>query len=372
MEDPFIAGLVMDQIMPVIPLDEDTGDMYFLYQSGHTCSLALMKVGDPLGDQEVELKILQVNQTCYQPNESSPQAGEFRTGVTYTSQLASRPVMRNGSIWGVQVLSGNDMFDGLSAIRWYEIDTSSGISNSFIAQEGRITHTDLSAVFPVLTVDPDNNVQLFYGLLGGKMYQSLLISGRTANDPPGLMRPSVIAVLGQSGYEPISEEEPFLMLGDYFGAALDPVDNSAWTFGRYANTPCRFATWITNADWSFDQTDFQIYSPNELFRPPRDCDYAITGTIANSIINGKSELLISACRHPDGPCEGFPVTWQAEYFIFVPPGEYTLHLNSWTDTYGSYTSSESMELGICPEIIIVEEDSNHVIHIETGMIVECE
>jgi hypothetical protein len=37
--------------------------------------------------------------------------------------------------------------------------------------------------------------------------------------------------------------------GDYFGAAIDPADGSAWLVGQYAKGDC-WATWIGNLDWS--------------------------------------------------------------------------------------------------------------------------
>ncbi|MDX2066013.1 MAG: hypothetical protein SFX74_09750 [Fimbriimonadaceae bacterium] len=139
---------------------------------------------------------------------------------------------RNGSILaahGVQVSSA----DTRQKVRWYEVRTNnwplSG-SQPTLRQSGDIVgaageHTHM----PAINMNSRNEVSVVYSRTSNAATADLVYAARRANDPLGTVgRPNIIA-RSTIAY-------PFYRWGDYFGLAIDPVDDRTfWGYGMVAS-----------------------------------------------------------------------------------------------------------------------------------------
>jgi hypothetical protein len=140
---------------------------------------------------------------------------------------------RNGSILaahGVQVSAS----DNRQKVRWYEVRTNNWpLSGSLPAlrQAGDIVggpgeHTHM----PAINMNSRNEISVVYSRSSNNATADLVYAARRANDPLGTIgRPNVIA-RSTAAY-------PFFRWGDYFGLAIDPVDDRTfWGYGMVSSS----------------------------------------------------------------------------------------------------------------------------------------
>ena len=94
--------------------------------------------------------------------------------------------------------------------------------------------------FPALRTDAFGNLAIIYGFSSATVYPSLALTGQAVGDPANSLRQPAIVLNGTSN-------DLTTRYGDYFGAALDPSDQTLiWTGGEYAtNTSSCSGCWVT-------------------------------------------------------------------------------------------------------------------------------
>ena len=126
-------------------------------------------------------------------------------------------------------------------IRLVQLDTSS----SSMVQEFDYGASSKYYFLPALRIDSMGNLAMIYGYSSVSNYPTLAVSGEAVNDPlQTLIAPAVIATsnaayTGGAAY------------GDYFGAAVDPLDPSrVWVAGEYNRIPSGCGTNCGDPNWS--------------------------------------------------------------------------------------------------------------------------
>jgi hypothetical protein len=135
-------------------------------------------------------------------------------------------------------------------------------------QDSRYAVEGFSLFYPAITVTPSNDVMIHYGRSGDAEYPSLYSAGRQASDERLTLRPSLQLAPGAASWDLPEQAQP--RFGDYFGVAIDPVDNTVWTFGQYVVGHCHWGSWIGHVGWS-EAGPGQLQFQEQGLTPPRDC-----------------------------------------------------------------------------------------------------
>lgn len=245
-------GSRAQQFMPVHPLDRPaTGTTFVLNALG--CDLGVWGIEDASVSPRLIYRLAQPliqpspNRTCAQPP-NAPQPGAAPPlQLANVPTLQVGPVYRSGSIWATEHIRANYGSGDVSAIRWVQIDVSKWPASVRIVQDGTFGADGTWHFFPALTVDPSNNVAIVYGRSNTREFPSAYYTGRLWTDPPNTLRPGALLKAGEASQNHwTGDRSGTQMYGDYFGAALDPVNHSAWIIGEYVKTPDKWGTWVGN------------------------------------------------------------------------------------------------------------------------------
>src|SRR4030095_5161559 len=97
--------------------------------------------------------------------------------------------------------------------------------------------------YPAIVADASNNAFIVYGRtsVGGE-FPSVYVTGRAATDPVNTLRAPVLLRPGTSALA-VGNPGPY---GQYFGAALDPHDGTAWGVGEYVTLASAWGAWVGN------------------------------------------------------------------------------------------------------------------------------
>jgi hypothetical protein len=321
-ENPFNPRVAIDQLEPVI-LQSGNPSLYFLYHTGTECSIAVLQVDNPLGTPQALTQIASASGNC-SSHDKSPQPNGFPDIKTLASPLSARPLLVNGSIWGVQNID-HPQNSQLSAIRWYQIDVSQWPGEVRFIQDNIYAIDNLSIFYSAPTVNTRGDVMLVFGSSGETSYPSLYVTGRLNDDPSGTMRPSVLIAEGKANYDVNSLGTD--KYGDYFGITLDPVDNSVWAYGQYTFNSCRWASMIAQLDWDNAPIDLVVYQEGLQVKEPRGCGPSIEGLVQSLSEQDLANYSIAACPVNGGACQGFPLAKDNTFRLILSPGSYYLSVN---------------------------------------------
>lgn len=144
-----------------------------------------------------------------------------------------------------------------SCIRLTQINTNT----TTVTQDFDINASSTYYYYPALRLDEFGGLGTIFGTSNSATYPSLLVTAQAASDPVKSYKPLSYLKNG-TNYEdvldgcPTSNTFTCARYGDYFGASLDPSDNSrVWVAGEYNKLAPghTFATWSTFLDSiSFD------------------------------------------------------------------------------------------------------------------------
>ena len=224
---------------------------------------------------------------------------------------------RDGSMYTAHgVLSGNKI-----VARWYEIRTLNWPNSEIpkLVQSGDIDPGgEIHTWFPALLANDQGDVGVVFARSSPEEYAGVWFTGRRASDPQGTMTlPLAPLAVGTSGYCDFR-------WGDFFGIALDPLDDSIfWGAGQIATELDHWQTVIGS---------FSIEAPNTppVFEAPSPCDMTLVAfvgqtiafTIAASDVDPDDVLTLDATDVPAGavhvpalPATGAPV---ATSFSWTP------------------------------------------------------
>ncbi len=132
----------------------------------------------------------------------------------------------------------------LASIRWYDFKTNTwptagtptlNQSGSLIAPAGD------AYTFPALCIDKRGNIAATFSKLGKSTPGDVMVCGRKASDPPGVMGAPIVLEKAKS-----SVNGDFTSRwGDYFDLELDPVDESKfWAVGMGPGADTRWTTYV--------------------------------------------------------------------------------------------------------------------------------
>lgn len=241
------------QFVPVHSLDRPpTGTASFLLNSLN-CDLGVWGIEDASGSPRLIYRLAQPlprpeYRNCAQPSDARQPGGAPSLPLSDMPSLQVGPVYRNGSIWAVQHIRMNYGSGDVSAIRWVQIDVSRWPDTVSILQDATFGADGIWHFIPALTVDPSSNVAIVYARSSSNEFPSAYYTGRLSTDRPNTLRPSLLLKAGEASQNHWTgnDYKGRQMFGDYLGAALDPVDHSAWIVGAYVKTAANWGTWVGN------------------------------------------------------------------------------------------------------------------------------
>jgi hypothetical protein len=304
-------------------LQDRTSPLYFLYHTGSQCSIAVIRIDDPLGNPQAITQHASAAGNC-PSHDGAPQPNGLPDIKSLASPLSARPVLLNGSIWGVQNID-HPQNRQWSAIRWYQIDVSQWPDEVQFTQDSLYAIDHLSIFYSALAVNSQNDIMMVFGSSSETSYPSLHATGRLHDDPPGTMRPSVLIAEGEANYDVISIGTD--KYGDYFGIALDPADNSVWAYGQYTFNSCRWASMIAQLDWNEAPIDQVTFRETLLLKESRSCGSSIEGLVQSLSEQDLANYSVAACPVNGGGCQGFPLARNNTFRLILTAGSYYLSVN---------------------------------------------
>jgi len=172
------------------------------------------------------------------PSNASPLIGATTTGLQTLDAMDGRlfnVVWRGGRL----VTAHTHSLNGLNALRWYEIGTStwpeSGLPS--VSQSGNVSSTSMHYITPAINVNAEGSISLLFTGSNSTTTANVMVASRTATDPVGAMgQPTALSTSLSTTYT-------LGRWGDYFGVDVDPVDDlSFWGVG---STISAANTWST-------------------------------------------------------------------------------------------------------------------------------
>jgi hypothetical protein len=216
----------------------DPGTVFLVSRSD--CGFTIHGVADPLGTPSIVTRVVGTGAAFCGAPPVAAQPGGAALDIA-AAGFNAQPVYRNGSLWvadtvGVSLPSGD-----VSAIRWLQIDVAAWPDEVAAVQDAFFGAEGVSHVAPAITVDATSNLSIVYVRSGATEFASAWVTGRRATDPPNTLRPGLRV---GAGVAPVSLVDPTGRSRgpDFLGAALDPVDGSAWLIGLYAEASDRMGS----------------------------------------------------------------------------------------------------------------------------------
>ena len=134
----------------------------------------------------------------------------------------------------------------LAGVRWYEIRNPS--TSPVVFQQGTVTDAETSFWMGSIAMDRAGDIALGFSAAGLRVFPSVLVAGRAATDPPGVMSGPLTLVNGTG-----VQQNSFNRWGDYSAMTVDPVDDCTfWYTQEYYETSGRI-NWTTRiGSFKFD------------------------------------------------------------------------------------------------------------------------
>ena len=281
-------GNPYDVITPYYSYDTGGNTAYFVYareSSGSTSFYQLFKITDPITNPV--LTSIQVPATTYVRAPSAQQLGG--AAVDNFTRITKAPVLRDGLLYTAHAIR-NTQHITYSSLKYFVID----VNTNTIVEEVEQGEDGYFFIQPAITVDKDHNIALTYSKSSSTSYIGAYYSTRMSSDPPGLSPSKVMT-------EGLSAQSNSTRWGDYFSAAVDPVNqNDIWLF-------CEFAK---NGNWSTWLTEIRIqpYTGAHAYSKSFTVDFgnveAGSPPVTKSVIlsnYGEDDLVIESITSPVGP-----------------------------------------------------------------------
>jgi hypothetical protein len=131
--------------------------------------------------------------------------------------------------------------DSRCGVFWCEIRAKDGA----LLQEGLVDDPDCDYLVPSLAVDANGSIGLGCTRTSANEYPSVYVMMHAAADPPGTMRPAVLAAKGTTVFTGNGKSKYGLAWGNYNSTCVDPSDPTVlWTYQEYATSsaPGQWAT----------------------------------------------------------------------------------------------------------------------------------
>lgn len=146
-------------------------------------------------------------------------------------------VYRNKSLWYAEFTVVDTGGTHVAGVLWYQIDV--GAAAPAVVQTSVLADADVHYFTPALIVDDADNLAMIMGRSSTAEALSLYYTGRLASDPAGSLRTPALLKAGTASLS-VDEDR----VGDYYGAALDATDGSAWLVGQFASARRETTSWV--------------------------------------------------------------------------------------------------------------------------------
>ncbi len=217
----------------------------FLVGTTSSCGFVIWRMTNLLTAPALSSAVVEDRGSCQSPPDAIQPSGAPPIDVTSVG-FNSQPVYQNGSLWVANTISTDFAGGPVAAVYVAEIDVSQWPSGVQTRQSSVLGEDGVWQFAPALMVDGANNLALVYARSSATQFASAYYSGRLAMDPPDLHRMPRPLRSGESIVSLVDGNRN--RFTDYFGAALDPSDDSIWLLGMYAVTPQTTAGWVGNLD----------------------------------------------------------------------------------------------------------------------------
>ncbi len=269
-----------------------------------------------------------VEQTFSNNTVDAGQAGSANTINADDSRVQNGVVYINGSLWFTHTVflpTNNPTYSGVD---WWQVNPAT----LSVLQYGRIADVNKNTnyYYPSLNVNALGDALLGYCISGtDSFYASAGYSFHAATDPASTMQSRYIYKPGQAGY--------YKTLGggrnrwgDYTGTAVDPVDNSFWTFGQWAQTGNNWGTQIAHV------------APSVPLLLPPNADF--TANITSSYCSGFFSFTDHSTETPTSWLwnfgDGTTSAIQNPTHEYTANGTYTVTLTA-TNAYGHSSKTDT-------------------------------
>ncbi|HEX9494660.1 MAG TPA: hypothetical protein VGA38_02755 [Candidatus Limnocylindria bacterium] len=232
---------------------DTSGRAYFASLDARDCGLTVWAVEGTVPSAQLTSRRVPWDAPCATPLgivQPAPGIPIHDSGLKFYANL----INRGGSLWGVYTmrLRQGAFASQPSYLRWFQLDISTWPAPPRLIQQGLVGDGSFSLAFPALTVSARGDIAMVFNRVSGTEYASAYYAGRLAADPPGALRPMAPLKVGTSIVNciaaAVSGRNAF---ADYSGAAIDPLDDTAW-FIAQAATPggsCEWVTFIGHVDY---------------------------------------------------------------------------------------------------------------------------
>lgn len=247
---------VVDHVLMQPAIHYDPSEVFFLVSVTpgiDRCGVVVWGMKDLLGAAQLSHAIASPKhppaEQCRRPPNAAQPDGVSPLFIELMPPISAPAIYRAGSLW-VTYHFGMDFGGGpVSAIRFLEIDVSRWPQAVTFRQDVVLGEDGVSSFFPAIAVNGQGHVAIVFARSSANEYPSAYYSGRLASDPPSTLRPSAVLKAGNASQSVAEGCCGGYRWGDYSGAALDPIDDTAWIIGEYTQTTTLWGTWIGRIDW---------------------------------------------------------------------------------------------------------------------------
>ncbi len=243
MKDPVDGGLDHG-FRPALHFDSSNTFFLVAISISNPCQLVVWGIDNTLSEPTLSARATQTSGRCAPPP-AAFQPGDTSLRINVGSNgLMSDLIYRNGSLWMPRGIAQNWGSGDVAAIRWFQIDVSSWPNPVNVVQDSTFGSDGVSYFFPALTVDDQNNLVMVYGRGSSLEFASIYFTGRLYSDPLNTLRSGELIKAGRASFVELLPGNSTTTYGDYFGAAIDPIDKSFWLHAQYVRVPEAWGTWV--------------------------------------------------------------------------------------------------------------------------------
>jgi len=248
-----------------------------------SCDLTVWRVTNPPASAPFLSKVtLAVGGDCGNPpNAAQPDTAQrIETG----GPRIINAVWRNGSLWAAVAVAHNWGSGSVATARVFQIDTKAFPSVS-AAQDFLHGNDGIDVYYPVVSVDLLGNLLVGFNQSSPSLYASVGFGGQAATDPRNALSSQALLKEGSARYV-LFDSGGRNRWGDYNAACVDPLSNSFWLMGEYAESPVnRWGTWIGEVSFPAPtptRTPPPTQSPTPSSSPTATDSPTVTATVTRS------------------------------------------------------------------------------------------
>jgi hypothetical protein len=221
---------------PVLHLDRT--HRFFLVRpcGSSTAGPTIVEIRDPLSSPTLVFQSVPALAHCRTEHYVD---GRQPTGLGLSTGGAAGAIYRNQSLWNAEVTTVEFEGTPVAAVRWYQIDVSGWPAEPALVQTSVLADAGISYFVSALAVDEADNMAMVVARSSAHEFPSIYYTGRHVSDSAGVLRSPALLKAGTTSL--IADDSRY---GDYFGAAIDAADGSAWLVGQFVSGTTKSTSWV--------------------------------------------------------------------------------------------------------------------------------